>query len=209
MVRSEGPRLFAGFLGSARFLAEEAEKLLERHRRWASKTLQLRKAGLTLAHIRLLTMVRWSDRETVSDLALFLGVTAAAASKSVDRLVQRGLLRRSLAPDDRRAHLLALTDAGRRLLGAYDEAVERALRGRFGVFVTSELAAAGEVLDRIAVSIAESGRPGPQPCSACALFRRDPCGIRAALERRCFFEERRPRGVEMEPRDASRRGGPS
>ena len=162
--------------------------------------------GLTLAHVKLLAMVRWSDRETVSDLALFLGVTPAAASKSVDRLVQRGLLRRSPAPDDRRAHLLALTDAGGRLLDAYDDAVGRALRGRFGVFVTSELAGAQDVMDRIAIAIAEGRGTASQPCSACALFRREPCGVATALERRCFFVERRPRGVEMDPSDGTSRG---
>jgi len=187
VVRSEGLRLFAGFLGSASFLAEVGERLLARQLAKVSDE----ELGLTLAHVKLLTMVRWSGCETVSDLALFLGVTPAAASKSVDRLVQRGLLRRSTSLDDRRAHLLALTDAGGRLLEAYDEAVGRALQGLFGVFVTPELVAAQEVLDRIAVAIAEGQGPVEGPCSACALYRRDPCGVRVALERRCFFEERK------------------
>lgn len=207
MVRSEGLRLFAGFLGSASFLAEAAERLLERQLAKVSDD----EHGLSLAHVKLLTMVRWSDCETVSDLALFLGVTPAAASKSVDRLVQRGILRRSLSPDDRRAHLLALTDAGGRLLEAYDDAVQRALQGLFGVFVTPELIGAQDVMDRIAIAIAQGQGPAHQPCSACALFRRDPCGVCAALDRRCFFEERepRPRGVEMDPQGGNQGGGTS
>ena len=105
--------------------------------------------------------------------------------------MQRGLLRRNLSPDDRRAHLLALTDTGRRLLDAYDAAVGRALQGLFGVFVTPELDGAQDVMDRIAIAIAEGqGRP-QEPCSACALFRRNPCGVDEALERRCFFVERK------------------
>ena len=205
LVRSEGLRLFAGFLGSARFLAEAAERLLARQ----LATVADEEQGLSLTHVKLLTMVRWSDRETVSDLALYLGVTAAAASKSVDRLVHRGLVRRHTSPGDRRVHLLALTDAGRRFLEAYDAAVQRALQRLFGAFVTPELVAAQDVMDRIAVAIAEGQGPPVEPCSSCALFRRDPCGVGAVLERRCFFEERMPasKGVEMEPRDVNRKGG--
>lgn len=187
MVRPDGLRLFAGFLGSASFLAGAAERLLARQLAKVSDP----EHGLTLAHVRLLTMVDWSADETVSDLALYLGVTPAAASKSVDRLVQRGLLRRSPSPDDRRAHLLALTDAGRRLLESYDAAVARALQGLFGVFVTPELIGAQEVMDRIAIAIAEGQGPVQEPCSVCALLRREPCPVGEALERRCFFEERK------------------
>jgi DNA-binding MarR family transcriptional regulator len=45
-----------------------------------------------------------------------LGVTNAAASQMVDRLVQLGMLERSEDPEDRRARQLRLTDLGRALV---------------------------------------------------------------------------------------------
>jgi DNA-binding MarR family transcriptional regulator len=44
------------------------------------------------------------------ELAALLGVTAAAATIIIDRLVQRGLARRMQDPDDRRARILSLTE---------------------------------------------------------------------------------------------------
>ncbi len=69
-----------------------------------------------------------------SDIAEHLGVTDAAASQVVDRLVQRGLLSRSERPDDRRVRQLEITDAGRRLM---EKSV--AMRFRWMERLTAEL----------------------------------------------------------------------
>ena len=52
----------------------------------------------------------------VTDLGDHLGITRAAASQMLNRLVQHGLILRSEDPDDRRAKQLALTDKGREVL---------------------------------------------------------------------------------------------
>jgi DNA-binding MarR family transcriptional regulator len=52
----------------------------------------------------------------VSDLGEGLGVTSAAASQMLERLVQQGLILRSEAPHDRRAKQIVLTEKGRHLL---------------------------------------------------------------------------------------------
>jgi DNA-binding MarR family transcriptional regulator len=52
----------------------------------------------------------------VSDLGEHLGVTSAAASQMLDRLVQQGLIERTEAPHDRRFKQLVLTDKGRKVL---------------------------------------------------------------------------------------------
>jgi DNA-binding MarR family transcriptional regulator len=50
---------------------------------------------------------------TVTDLARVLGVTQQAASKQVADLERRGLVRRRDDPEDGRARLVELSDAGR------------------------------------------------------------------------------------------------
>lgn len=52
----------------------------------------------------------------VSDIGQHLGITKAAASQLVDRLVQQGLLVRAEAPNDRRFKTVSLTSQGRALV---------------------------------------------------------------------------------------------
>jgi DNA-binding MarR family transcriptional regulator len=64
----------------------------------------------------------------VSEIGDRLGVTNAAASQAVDRLVQLGLVERTEDPDDRRAKRLGLTPKGHELvekgIGARSQWVE-------------------------------------------------------------------------------------
>ena len=52
----------------------------------------------------------------VTDLGDHLGVTSAAASQMLDRLVQQGLILRSEDPNDRRVKQIVLTDKGHQVL---------------------------------------------------------------------------------------------
>jgi DNA-binding MarR family transcriptional regulator len=53
---------------------------------------------------------------SVSDISDELGVTSAAASQMLERLVQQELIERTEDPNDRRAKQIALTDEGYHLL---------------------------------------------------------------------------------------------
>ena len=70
---------------------------------------------ITFAQLKILTLVSHTDLIGVSDVASFLGVSPAAASKAVARLVENGLVERASAPDDRRVQHLSLTSDGLRL----------------------------------------------------------------------------------------------
>ena len=74
---------------------------------------------LTFAQLKVLTLVAHTEGIGVSDIATFLGVSPAAASKAVGRLVENGLLDRAAVPSDRRALHLSPTEDGRRLLEGY------------------------------------------------------------------------------------------
>lgn len=52
----------------------------------------------------------------VSDLGEGLGITSAAASQMLERLVQQGVILRSEAPHDRRMKQIVLTEKGRHIL---------------------------------------------------------------------------------------------
>jgi DNA-binding MarR family transcriptional regulator len=52
----------------------------------------------------------------VSDVAEFLGVTPAAASQTVDRMVQMGYLERTEDPHDRRVKQITLSERGKEMV---------------------------------------------------------------------------------------------
>ena len=79
---------------------------------------------LTLAQYRLLAMIA-SGSDRASHLAGLLALAKPTVSATVDTLVERGLVERATARDDRRVTTLTVTAAGRRVL-ADAEAVMRA-----------------------------------------------------------------------------------
>jgi DNA-binding MarR family transcriptional regulator len=53
----------------------------------------------------------------IRQLAEELGITPPTATRAIDALVERELVSRSEDPDDRRVRRIAITEAGRRLVG--------------------------------------------------------------------------------------------
>jgi len=72
--------------------------------------------GLSSGQLRTLTRLHFHGNCQVSDIGDDLGVTAAAASQLVDRMVHMDLLERSEDPDDRRVKRVTITEAGRALV---------------------------------------------------------------------------------------------
>ena len=72
--------------------------------------------GLSMSQIGALFRVFHKGISAVSDIGEELGITCAAASQMVERLVQQGLILRSEAPTDRRMKQIVLTDKGRQVL---------------------------------------------------------------------------------------------
>jgi DNA-binding MarR family transcriptional regulator len=71
--------------------------------------------GLSMSQIGAMFHIRHGSAG-VSDIGDDLGVTSAAASQMLERLVQQGLVVRSEDPHDRRVKQMILTDEGNRIL---------------------------------------------------------------------------------------------
>ena len=79
--------------------------------------IQLRKeSGLSMPQIRALFHLHHGSKCGVSDVGELLGVTNAAASQMIDRLVLKGYIERTEDPVDRRAKRLRLTAKGHSLV---------------------------------------------------------------------------------------------
>jgi DNA-binding MarR family transcriptional regulator len=77
--------------------------------------LYSKESGLSMSQIGALFRLH-RGASGVSDLGDGLGVTSAAASQLLERLVHSGLILRSEDPNDRRGKQIVLTDKGRRVL---------------------------------------------------------------------------------------------
>ncbi len=72
--------------------------------------------ALSMSQLGALVYLHRKGASGVSDIGDELGVTSAAASQLLDRLVQQGLIQRSEDPRDRRVKQIVLTEKGRRIL---------------------------------------------------------------------------------------------
>src|ERR1700750_2873392 len=73
--------------------------------------------GLRVSHGFLVQRLL-EDEQSIASLAVALGVTQQAISKTVSELERLGYVRRRPAPADARVRLVALTDRGRAAVGA-------------------------------------------------------------------------------------------
>lgn len=73
-------------------------------------------SGISMSHIHILMRLFHGGVCGISDIGDQLGVTNAAASQTVDRLVTMGLLARTEDLSDRRVKQVTLTEQGRNLI---------------------------------------------------------------------------------------------
>lgn len=177
------PELNNEFLSSARVFAWSVREVIER-------TVLREVAGkdFTFSQLKLLYLVAHTDTLNISDAATFLGVSPAAASKTVDKLVRRRLLRRAETQGDRRTSRLSLTETSRKLMDAYIAARDQRVRAVFSHFSADELRRTSEVLDRLAGAITSSGADPNAVCMQCEIYFRDVCRFQKYGQRNCFYQ---------------------
>ncbi|MCA1899705.1 MAG: MarR family transcriptional regulator [Chloroflexi bacterium] len=98
--------------------------LLNTLREWLRVTMQFsmrhfmqfaKQNNYSIPQLNALFRIRHKGACGVSDLGEEMGVTNAAASQLLDKLVQQGLVTRTEDPQDRRNKLITLTEAGLRV----------------------------------------------------------------------------------------------
>ncbi len=81
--------------------------------------------NLSLSQFGALFHIQKTGGCAVSDISHDLGITSAAVSQMLERLVQHGLVARAEDPNDRRAKKIELTDLGKQTLRASMKARQR------------------------------------------------------------------------------------
>lgn len=143
------------------------------------------------SHLKILKLLSLASARNVSDVAVFLGVSDAAASKSVDRLVRYKYLRRTEAQSDRRKSELSLTAAGQKVLDRYENAKSRKLVNVFRDFAHDDLRGGAELLERLAKGIVNHSAESPDICLQCGIYLQKRCLMQEAAGVECPYQARK------------------
>lgn len=111
---------------------------------------ELEAYDVTWPQFHLLKMVKHRDRTTVTELSNSLMIAAPTASRMIDGLCAKGLLKKEKDPEDHRVTLVVLTRKSKGLLDNLSKAQSEVMAEVFAGEDTSELARNMESLSRIA-----------------------------------------------------------
>jgi len=175
--------LINDFLGSVRILSTTIDEWME------TELKEISDGRVTPSQMKVLKLVARTNARRIGDVADFLAVSNAAASKAVDRLVRRGLLRRTESAADRRAVELSLTPEGRTLLAQYEAATNHILKDLFGGLDPEMLQTTGSYLDGLSTEVVKTGRVRDGICLRCGIHFRDHCILRQTVGKACYFHQ--------------------
>jgi DNA-binding MarR family transcriptional regulator len=143
---------------------------------------------LTLSQLKVLKLLDLTDARNIGDIAAFLGVSNAAASKTADRMVRRKYLRRAEGRSDRRSSELSLGDAGRKLLRRYETAKHRKLAQVFGDLEPGQVQRTAEFLESLTRGIVTHSTNPEQICLQCGIYLQKRCLVKDVTRADCSYQ---------------------
>jgi DNA-binding MarR family transcriptional regulator len=182
------PELIYDFLSSARVFAKAVRDVIE-----ADVLREVAGEKLSTSQLKLLYLVAQTESVTIGEAAYFLGVSSPAASKTVEKLVRRRLLRRNDIRGDRRSSELSLTDQAQKLLANYEAARSQRAIDIFSQYSPEVLRETAEVLDHLAAGISrerENVKEG-EICMQCEIYFRQNCRFGRFGACNCYYSSHR------------------
>lgn len=179
--RTERADILNDFLASTQIFSTAMRELMDEQIR------SVLGRQFTLSQLKLLKMVARTNAGTISEIASFLSVSNAAASKAIDRLVRKGLVRRQEREEDRRAIKLSLTPEGAKILERFEDILYETLDGLFQRFTQEDLTAVGNLLDRLSADLVDAGARTSDLCFRCGIYFREKCLLRNLSKRKCYY----------------------
>ncbi len=133
---------------------------------------------LTSSQFQILKLMSLNGDHQIGDVAGFLGVSAPAATKNIDKLERLGLVTRCPSEGDRRATLLSVSRKGRRLVRRYDELRATRLAPAMDAFQPAEIEQLTRLIERFSVSLLTLEPSSNRLCLRCAGYIEDDCPMR-------------------------------
>lgn len=132
---------------------------------------------LTISQFHVLKLMTMNGQHQVGELAEFLGVSAPAATKNIDKLERFGLVIRTPSKGDRRATILSASLKGRRLVERYEELKATRLAPILADFEPEEVEQISNLLERFSVSLLKRERTHRGFCLRCAAYIETGCPV--------------------------------
>lgn len=178
----QNPRLAWQLLGAARMLSLAIEELVERklHQELAGNRL-------SRSQWKLLEIFGTTAVGTVTEVAAYQGISTAAASKAVERLVRLNLLERAVDARDRRHIRLSLSAEGRSLATSYLRQINLRVADLLEPNSVDDLAEIRRVLERLTVRVLRAEGDPSGTCIQCGLNGRESCLMEDALQQDCLY----------------------
>ena len=156
---------------------------------------------LTRSQFCFLKLITANADLQVGELARCLGVSAAASSKSLDKLEDLGLVNRETSGQDRRAILLKASAEGEELVRAYERLKAAQLEPVIDSLGAEKTAQLCELLEEVCGAILERSANPRENCLRCAGYYRPDC-LYEKLQGQCALRPRergeQPISDEME-----------
>lgn len=185
MVRKNSS-LIDEFIGSASVLVSAVSGTMEE-----GLLRETTPRALTISQLKILKYLDASGPGTIGDLAAFLRVSNPAASKAVEKLVRRRLLRRAEAEGDRRASEVTLSSTARSILARYEDTRRRRLAKVFRDIPDTELRRAAALLDRLSARIVTCGGNSEGTCLQGGVHLQKGSLVREAAQKECSSGQQR------------------
>ena len=185
MLKSDRSNAVPEFVGSAHLFSSALTEVLQ-----AGLLRRVAGSQLSFSHLKLLQLLSVAKTQTISELAAFLGVSNAAASKMVDKLVQRGFLSRAVRRNDRRSAYVSLTSRSQRLLAEYERRRQEKLARVFRGHSASDLRKLARLLDEVTAAIVNHTAKPEQICLHCGIYFRGKCLVRDLGGHSCLYQRR-------------------
>lgn len=211
MVNRDTQQLVKELLGSAHLFLAAVSGVMEQ-----KLLADIVGRQLSLSQLKILKLLDLTEAHNVGDIAAFLGVSDAAASKAVDRLARLKYLRRTESRKDRRSSDLSLAAAGRKLLARYDAAKDQKLAEMFRDLDPDELRQVSGFLERMTKGIVNDSANPEEICLQCGIYLKQRCLVREAAQAQCSYQLRKDKQrvrsdateVEVSTRGRPRVGSP-
>ncbi len=145
---------------------------------------------LTRSQFCFLKLIAANSDLQVGELARSIGVSAAAASKNLDKLERLGLVTREASSEDRRAILLSASREGRRLVRDYERHKAARLTPVIDALGTEKTKTLCDLLEEVCSGMLAGIEEPRETCLRCAGYYRPDCAFEK-FQGECALKPRR------------------
>lgn len=158
---------------------------------------------LTASQFHILKVMALNGPHQIGELAEFLGVSAPATTKNIDKLERLGYVVRNSSAGDRRVTLITVSRPGRRVVDKYEKLKAARLAPVLAKFENQELETFTSLLERFSISLLQEEKSQREFCLRCEVYIESNCPV-GQVRGGCPYQMSRQGRTHTEPTDGTR-----